>query len=126
MKAMNPVALRAVKVKDLAGMSDEEVQKTMWENSKKGTPPQWEEIPDADTPELDTETIFESVTPSGRTLHLHQTTIPLPMDKFSAVLKKMTGTQALEYIQSVCIREGWTMAFPNMMMVLNQLDMEMS
>ena len=127
MKAANPVPIRPVKVKTLKGMSDEEVQKTMWNNSLYGKIPEWEEIQEEDTPELDTETIFRSIHPrEQKPLFLYQTTVPLPMDKFSAVLKKMTATQAFDYITAICRREKWTMEFPNLMAVLNNLDMEMS
>ena len=126
MKAMKPMAIRAVKVKNLMGMSDEEVQKAMVNNSLTGAIPKWEEILEADTVELDTETIFESTRPDGIMLHLHQTTVPFPMDKFPAVLNRMTARQAMNYVYKVCMREKWTASYPNIMVVMNNLDMEMS
>ena len=126
MKAMKPMAIRAVKVKDLMGMSDEEVQKTMLSNSITGAIPQWEEILEPDTAELDTETIFEATRPDGQVMLLHQTTVPFPMDVFPAVLSKMTARQAMDYVYRICIREKWTMEYPNIMAVMNNLDMEMS
>ena len=126
MKAMKPMAIRAVKVKSLMGMSDEEVQKAMVNNSLTGALPKWEEILEADTVELDTETIFESTRPDGIMLHLYQTTVPFPMDKFPAVLNRMTARQAMNYVYKVCLREKWTASYPNIMAVMNNLDMEMS
>ena len=126
MKAMKPIAIRAVKVKNLMGMSDEEVQKAMVNNSLTGAIPKWEEILEADTVELDTETIFESTRPDGIMLHLHQTTVPFPMDKFPAVLNRMTARQAMNYVYKVCMREKWTASYPNIMVIMNNLDMEMS
>lgn len=126
MKAMKPMAIRAVKVKSLMGMSDEEVQKAMLNNSLTGTLPTWEEIQEADTVELDTETIFESTRPDGIMLLLYQTTVPFPMDKFPAVLNRMTARQAMNYVYKVCLREKWTASYPNIMAVMNNLDMEMS
>ena len=126
MKAMKPMAIRAVKVKSLMGMSDEEVQKAMLNNSLTGAIPKWEEILEADTVELDTETIFESTRPDGIMLHLHQTTVPFPMDKFPVVLNRMTARQAMNYVYKVCLREKWTASYPNIMAVMNNLDMEMS
>ena len=72
------------------------------------------------------ETIFRSQTADGLILSLHQSTVPLPMDKFPKVLGKMSATKALQYIQAICKREGWSMEYPNIMAVLNNLDMEMA
>ena len=126
MKAMKPMAIRAVKVKSLMGMSDEEVQKAMLNNSLTGAIPKWEEILEADTVEMDTETIFESTRPDGIMLQLYQTTVPFPMDKFPVVLNRMTARQAMNYVYKVCLREKWTASYPNIMAVMNNLDMEMS
>ena len=126
MKAMKPMAIRAVKVKSLMGMSDEEVHKAMLDNSVTGAVPKWEEILESDTAELDTETIFESKRPDGIILHLHQTTVPFPVDKFPTVLNRMTAKQAMNYVYKVCMREKWTASYPNIMAVMNNLDMEMS
>ena len=126
MKAMKPVAIRAVKVKNLMGMSDEEVQKAMLDNSVTGAVPKWEEILEADTAELDTETIFESKRPDGIMLHLHQTTVPFPMDKFPELLSQMTAKQAMDYAYKICMREKWAVSYPNIMAVMNNLDMEMN
>lgn len=126
MKAMNPVPVRAVKVTDLMGMDAEKVQEEILKNSQNGTIPKWKEIPEADTPELDTETVFRSKTEDGLILSLHQSTVPLPTDKFPKVLNKMTATRTLLYVQKICKREGWSMEYPNIMAVLNNLDMEMA
>lgn len=126
MRAMNPTAVRAVKVTDLMGMDAEQVQEAILLNSRNGTVPQWTEIPEADTPEMDTETIFRSQTEDGLILILHQSTVPLPMDKFPKVLGKMSATKILQYVQKICKREGWSMEYPNIMAVLNNLDMEMA
>ena len=126
MKAIKPMAIRAVKVQSLMGMSDEEVQKAMLNNSLTGAVPKWEEILESDTAELDTETIFESVRPDGIMLHLHQTTVPFPMDKFPEVLSRLTAKQAMDYVYKICMREKWTMEYPKIMAVMNNLDMEMS
>ncbi len=124
MKAMNPVAVRPVKVESLLGMEAEKVQAEILLNSRNGLIPKWKEIPEADTPEMDTETIFRSQTGDGLTLSLHQSTVPLPMDKFPNLLGKMSATRTLQYVQKICKREGWSMEYPNIMAVLNNLDME--
>ena len=126
MKAMKPMAIRAVKVKSLMGMSDEEVHKAMLDNSVTGAVPKWEEILEANTAELDTETIFESKRPDGIVLHLHQTTVPFPVDKFPKLLNQMTAKQAMDYAYKICMREKWPVSYPNIMAVMNNLDMEMS
>lgn len=126
MKAMNPTAVRAVKVTDLMGMNAEQVQEAILLNSRNGTVPQWTEIPEAGTPEIDTETIFHSQTEDGLILSLHQSTVSLPMDRFPKVLGKMSATKALQYVQKICKREGWSMEYPNIMAVLNNLNMEMA
>ena len=56
----------------------------------------------------------------------YQTTVPFPMDKFPAVLNRMTARQAMNYVYKVCLREKWTASYPNIMAVMNNLDMEMS
>ena len=125
MKAVNPVSVRAVKVTDLMGMDAEKVQEEILLNSRNGTIPKWTEIPEADTPEMDTETIFRSQTRDGLILSLHQSTVPLPMDRFPKILGKMSATKTLQYVQKNCKREGWSMEYPNIMAVLNNLDMEL-
>ena len=39
-------------------MDEQQVQEQMRINTREGLLPQWEKIPEEDTPELDTETIF--------------------------------------------------------------------
>ena len=120
MKAQKPEAIRPVKVKSLMGMTSEEVQEEMWQNSINGRIPKWKEILEEDTPEMDTETLFDA----GYT-ELYQTTVPFPKDTFPDVMKKFSATRLFNYCLSVCKREGWKPIYPNLMAVVNQLDMEM-
>ena len=135
MKAKIPVQYRFVKVKTTGEDSDEEITAKMLTYTLDGSIPTWEEIPDEDTPELDTETIFEEKTfPKGKDpawdflpqRKMHQTTIPLPVDVFGSVLSRMTAKQAGLYCMTICNREKWPKDYSHFMMVLNNLDMEMS
>lgn len=120
MKAIDPAAIRPVKVKSLNGMDERQVQEQMLVNSSKGLIPQWKEIPENDTPELDTETIF-----SDGNVSRHQMTVPLPMDDFPNVLSRKSAMDAFQYAKIVCDREGWTVKYRNILAVLNQLEMDL-
>lgn len=125
MKAINPVPVRPVKVKSLKGMDSTQVQEQMNLDSWMGLIPLWEEIPEKDTPELDTETVFPEKNLSGEFTDFHQVTVPFPVDEFPLVLGNRTAMETFQYVKFVCSREGWTMEYRNIMAVLNQLEMDL-
>lgn len=120
MKAMNPIITRPVKVKSLKEMDEKQVQEQMQVNTREGLVPQWEEILEEDTPELDTETVFY-----GKDWPRHQTTVPFPVDSFPLVLKNKSATEAFEYCLHVILREKWNLDYRNITVVLNQLEMDL-
>lgn len=121
MKAIDPAAVRPVKVKSLNGMDEQQVQEQMRINTKEGLLPQWEELPEEDTPELDTETVFY-----GEDWPRHQTTVPFPVDIFPLVFRSTSASKAFEYCRRVCLREKWNLDYENITVVLNQLEMDLA
>lgn len=129
MKAAKPIQYRFVKVKTTGNLTDQQVTDLMLMNTLDGRVPKWEEIIEEDTPELDTETVFELHDLPKEKGYLpqnpmHQTTIPLPMDIFGKVLRSKTAQQAGRYCLAVCKREEWKPTYENMMAALNNLDMD--
>ena len=122
MKAENPVFIRPVKVKTTGIFGEMEIEQMLMDQALRGTKQNWEEIPEKDTPELDTETIFETKAPNGEILKLHQVTVPFPIDKYE-ILEKMTATRAMELCSQICERENWK-GYLHTMAALTQLSME--
>jgi len=119
-QATNPVSVRVVKVKTIGDLSSKDIKKIMYENSVNGWQPAWEEVEENDVAELDTVSLFKQ--PNGE--FFHQTTLPIPVDKFPKVIG-MSVEQITDFTIAICKREGWNWDFGNIMCVLNNLSMEL-
>lgn len=114
-QAKKTVPIRFVKVKTIGDLTFQAVQDIVWENTKNGWEPAWEEILEEDTPELDTVTIFEG--------GLHQSTVPIPLDIFPKCAG-MSLNSIEEYTASMCEKQGWKASYKRRMMVLDHLNMD--
>lgn len=113
---------RPVKVESLNGMNSNQVYIQMNENARNGLKPEWKEFPEADTVPLDLTTVWNHEMPSGNTIQVHQLTIPLPLDDFPNLLKRMTATEAYERAVSIILREHWQHNYSSIMSALNHME----
>lgn len=122
--------IRPVKVKTLGKMTDAEVEAEMKRATLGGFQSTlWEEVPDEDTPKLNLtqiQTITKTIDGVEKSLEIHQTTVPIPMDAFPNLWEKTewTAVQAFSWATEECRRRQWTQKYPDLMAALNDYDME--